>query len=112
MTSSAAEATTTSKPGSKTYETFRKAGQLFGLDLAGLFDDEEGEGSGIPEGFAPAFKVTSQLKGRSPGTLSYKAPTTPARTAEFSLGPKPSDLGNVNVSITGGGALLQSLPSH
>lgn len=96
MTSSALE--TSNKPGSKTFETFRKAGNMFGLDLAGLFEDEE-EGSGsIPEGFAPAFKITSQLKGRSPGTLAYKATKTPSRTAEFSLGPKPSDLGDVTIS--------------
>jgi hypothetical protein len=88
----------TAKPGSKAFEAFRKAGSMFGLNLAGLFDDDEdGEQSGF-EGFSPAFKVTSQLKGRSPSTMGYKAPSMPARTAEFSLGQTPTTLGNVNIS--------------
>lgn len=72
----------------KTFDTFRKAGGMFGIDLAGLFqDDENGEG-GFPEGFTPQLRVTSQLKGRSPSTATYKAPKTPARTAEFELLPE------------------------
>lgn len=86
MTSSTPEVTTSSKRGSKLPDYLRKAGGMFGLDLAGLFDDET-EGGGIPEGFAPTFRVTSQLKGRSPSTMTYKAPKTPSRTAEFELGP-------------------------
>lgn len=86
MTSSAPEAAPSIKRGSKLPDYLRKAGGLFGLDLAELFDDDKEEG-GIPEGFAPTFRVTSQLKGRSPGTLTYKGPKTPARTAEFELGP-------------------------
>jgi hypothetical protein len=71
---------------------FRKAGLTFGLDLAGLFDDEEGQPTEGFEGFAPTFRVESQLKGRSPSTLTYKAPQTPSRTAVFELAPKPSAL--------------------
>ncbi len=74
------------KRGSKLPDFMRKAGGMFGLDLAGLFDDEK-ENGGIPEGFAPTFRITSQLKGRSPGTLTYKAPKTPSRVAEFELAP-------------------------
>lgn len=86
MTSSTPEAASGGKRGSKLPGSFQKAGRLFGLDLAGLFDDGAEDG-GIPEGFAPSFRVTSQLKGRSPSTLTYNAPKTPARTAEFELGP-------------------------
>lgn len=70
------------------FEGFRKAGAKFGLDLAGLFDDEtDGETSGF-EGLSPSFKVTSQLKGRSPGTLTYSQPSEPARRTEFKLAPE------------------------
>jgi len=91
----------TAKPGSKAFEAFRKAGSMFGLNLAGLFDDDEdGEQSGF-EGFSPAFKMTSQLKGRSPSTLGYKAPSMPARTAEFSLGQTPTTLSDVKAPVGG-----------
>lgn len=86
MTSSTPEVTPTGKRGSKLPDYFRGAGRMFGLDLAGLFDDEQ-DGGGVPEGFAPTFRIKSQLKGRSPSTLTYNAPKTPARTAEFELGP-------------------------
>jgi len=66
-------------------ETFRKAGSKFGIDLKGLFEDEE-EGDTTPfGGLVPGLKTTSQLKGRSPGTATFKAPSTPARTTEFTL---------------------------
>lgn len=79
--------------------TMRKAGNIFGLDLAGLFD-EEGETTEGFEGFAPTFKMTSNLKGRSPNTATYKAPYQPSRTAEFSLGPRPSSgVGDININL-------------
>jgi hypothetical protein len=79
--------------------TMRKAGNIFGLDLAGLFD-EEGETTEGFEGFAPTFKMTSNLKGRSPSTSTYKAPYQPSRTAEFSLGPRPSSgVGDININL-------------
>lgn len=69
------------------YNPVRKAGRKFGIDLAGLFDDDEQSQDQL-EGFAPAFKITSQLKGRSPSTATYKQPSEPARTAEFKLTPE------------------------
>lgn len=78
------------KSRSKTFDSFRKAGKIFGLDLTEFFqDDENGEG-GFPEGFTPQFKVESQIKGRSPNTLTYKAPKLPSRTAVFELTPDTS----------------------
>lgn len=68
------------------FEGLRKAGAKFGIDLAGLFDDSD-EGTTGFEGLSPSFKTTSQLKGRSPATLTYKQPSAPARTAEFALAP-------------------------
>jgi hypothetical protein len=62
----------------------RKAGSKFGIDLRGLFEDEEGNEVDTG-GLVPGFKITSQLKGRSPNTATYKAPSEPARTAEFTL---------------------------
>lgn len=80
--------------------TMRKAGNIFGLDLAGLFD-EEGETTEGFEGFAPTFRMTSNLKGRSPTTATYKAPYQPSRTAEFSLGPRSSSssIGDININL-------------
>ena len=86
----------------------RKAGGSFGLDLAGLFEDEEGQPTEGFDGFAPSFRVESQLKGRSPSTMTYKAPKTPSRTAVFELAPKPPSLigeggagTSVNVNLPG-----------
>lgn len=85
----------------------RKAGGAFGFDLAGLFEDGEGQTTEGFEGFAPTFRMESQLKGRSPSTLTYKAPKTPSRTAVFELAPKPPALlgegstTTVNVNVPG-----------
>ncbi len=102
MTSSS---TTSSNEGKGVPEKFgrvmRKAGNIFGIDLAGLFD-EEGETTEGFEGFAPTFRMTSNLKGRSPSTSTYKAPYQPSRTAEFTLGPRPAggaSIGDINVNI-------------
>ena len=67
---------------------FRKAGAKFGIDLAGLLDDDSEEGTSGFEGLSPSLKITSQLKGRSPSTATYKQPSAPARTAEFKLAPE------------------------
>ena len=65
-------------------ETFRKAGSKFGIDLKGLFEDDE-DGSSSFGGLVPGLKTRSYLKGRSPTTATYKAPSQPARTTEFTL---------------------------
>lgn len=74
---------TASKRGSK--NAFSKiAGQIFGIDLAGLFDDEDTSSGGFA-GFVPSVSMQTNFKGRSPSTLTYRAPAQPSRTAEFSL---------------------------
>ena len=74
---------TASKRGSK--NAFSKiAGQIFGIDLAGLFDDEDTSSGGF-QGFVPSVSMQTNFKGRSPSTLTYRAPAQPSRTAEFSL---------------------------
>lgn len=83
----------------------RKAGGAFGIDLAGLFEDEDGQPTEGFEGFAPTFRMESQLKGRSPSTLTYKAPKTPSRTAVFELAPKPPSL--IGEGAAAGGAMQQ-----
>jgi len=57
----------------------RPAGGRFGIDLAGLFKDEEGDGGGF-QGFFSPQQVTSYYQGRSPSTLTYKAAKTPPQT--------------------------------
>jgi len=67
----------------------RRAGVLFGIDLKGLFEDED-EGGGGLSGFVPT-KTAYQLKGRSPSTLTYKAASTPSReVTQFELAPSLS----------------------
>lgn len=79
---------TVSSPATGKYEGLRKAGQKFGLDLAGLFDDEGDTETPGFEGLVPSLKITSQLKGRSPSTTTFRQPSEPARTAEFKLAPE------------------------
>lgn len=62
----------------------RPAGGLFGIDLAGLFKDEEGEGGGF-QGFFSPEQTTTYLKGRSPSTLTYKAAKNPAQIVTSSI---------------------------
>lgn len=62
----------------------RAAGGLFGIDLAGLFKDEESDGGGF-QGFLSPEQTTTYLKGRSPSTLTYKAAKTPSRTVTSSI---------------------------
>jgi hypothetical protein len=64
----------------------QKAGKRFGIDLLGLFQDEEGKPSGF-EGFVPSITTRSLEKGRG-GVLSYKAPKTPTRETVFQLTPE------------------------
>jgi len=60
----------------------RFGGVLFGLDLNELFKDNEGESSGGLEGFQPITKTTTFNKGRTPTTLTYKAPSQAANITE------------------------------
>lgn len=60
------------------------AGGLFGIDLAGLFKDDEGEGGGF-QGFFSPQQTTSYYQGRSPNTLTYKAAKTPPQTVTSSV---------------------------
>lgn len=77
--------TPSADPNQQRFNVLRKAGTLFGLDLSGLFEDDgEGSSTGFG-GLVPSFQVTSYLKGRSPSTLTYKTPKTPARETTFSL---------------------------
>ena len=114
MTSSS---TTSSNEGKGVPEKFgrtmRKAGNIFGIDLAGLFEDE-GETTEGFEGFAPTFRMTSNLKGRSPSTATYKAPYQPSRTAEFTLGPRPAggaSIGDINIGIRDAIGAAAQMPS-
>jgi hypothetical protein len=75
-------------PGSTRFgRVVRRAGDMFGIDLASLFDDDaEGEeGTSGFEGFTPEFAIRSQRIGRSPSTLRYKAPLTQPGEAIFKL---------------------------
>lgn len=94
---------------SKFGRAFRKAGNMFGIDLADLFEDEEGQPMEGLEGFAPTFRLESQLKGRSPSTLTYKAPKTPSRTATFELAPVlKSAVGTGTNTGTGGNTTINN----
>lgn len=68
-----------------------RAGQLFGIDLRGLFSDED-ESTGGFEGFTPEFTLTSQRIGRSPSTLRYKAPLVTPGESTFKLVETPKSL--------------------
>lgn len=73
--------TPTATPQTKYGRGPRKAGIAFGIDLRSLFEDDENAKSGL-EGFMPLTKTTSELKGRTPTTLTYRQPSQPARTVE------------------------------
>lgn len=73
-----------------TSTTPKFAGNLFGIDLAGLFADQES--GGLPEGFMPAFNFSANIKGRSPGTLTYTTPKNPSGIADFSIVPTIPDI--------------------
>lgn len=59
----------------------RKAGILFGIDLRDLFKEDEDQSQGL-EGFIPLTKTTTELKGRSPSTLTFNQPSQPSRIVE------------------------------
>ena len=87
-TASSTTAGASALPGSTRFgRVVRRAGDMFGLDLASLFDDDaEGEeGTSGFEGLTPEFAIRSQRIGRSPSTLRYKAPLTQPGEAIFKL---------------------------
>ena len=87
-TASSTTAGASALPGSTRFgRVVRRAGDMFGIDLASLFDDDaEGEeGTSGFEGFTPEFAIRSQRIGRSPSTLRYKAPLTQPGEAIFKL---------------------------
>lgn len=89
---------------------FRPAGNIFGLDLSQLFDDEETE-QGL-EGFQPAFTIEQSFQGRSPSTLGYKGPMVPPTKTIFSLEPKETSSSTTDTSGGGsGGGTQQQAPT-
>ena len=87
-TASSTTAGASALPGSTRFgRVVRRAGDMFGLDLASLFDDDaEGEeGTSGFEGLTPEFAIRSQRIGRSPSTLRYKAPLTQPGEAIFKI---------------------------
>ena len=70
---------------------FRPAGRLFGIDLAGLFDDEEGSGGGLN----PFLNLMQQTKGRG-GALSMRPQPQTGTTAMLGFG-GGGGINNINV---------------
>jgi hypothetical protein len=84
------------KPNSK-YAPILKAGKKFGLDLAGLFEDEEFTGGLEGLGLVPTVGQKALLKGRG-AALSFRAPKEPTRISEFKL--EPASTGSSTVAAT------------
>lgn len=72
----------------------RTAGRLFGIDLAGLFkDDEDGEGSDL--NLQPFLQFSNTSKGRG-GVLSFRPQQQTGTTSTLSLG-SGGQFNNINV---------------
>jgi hypothetical protein len=118
-TASSTTAGASALPGSTRFgRVVRRAGDMFGLDLASLFDDDaEGEeGTSGFEGFTPEFAIRSQRIGRSPSTLRYKAPLTQPGEAIFKLAesvPSAISVNNqVNAPSTSTAAAAPTTPAQ
>ena len=118
-TASSTTAGASALPGSTRFgRVVRRAGDMFGLDLASLFDDDaEGEeGTSGFEGFTPEFAIRSQRIGRSPSTLRYKAPLTQPGEAIFKLAesvPSAISIDNqVNAPSTSNAAAAPTTPAQ
>ena len=75
-------------------EQFTLAGQRLGLDLAGLFeeDEEAGDGSSFgPDGFIPTFNTSMMSKSRG-NVLSYQPAARATSTTDFALTPEQATL--------------------
>ena len=83
---------------SKYSAPLQMAGTKFGIDLAGLFEDAEGNVD--MGGFAPEYTTQVTEKGRG-NVMSYKAPKMPTTISEFSLKPEAPGT-NINITLPGG----------
>ena len=73
----------------------RTAGSLFGIDLAGLFkDDENGEGGGL--NLQPFLQFTNTGKGRG-GVLSFRPQRQTGTTSTLGFGSMGGGINNINV---------------
>ena len=73
----------------------RTAGRLFGIDLAGLFrDDENGEGGGL--NLQPFLQFTNTGKGRG-GALSFRPQQQTGTTSTLGFGSSSGGINNINV---------------
>ena len=73
----------------------RTAGSLFGIDLAGLFkDDENGEGGGL--NLQPFLQFTNTGKGRG-GVLSFRPQQQTGTTSTLGFGSMGGGINNINV---------------
>jgi hypothetical protein len=83
---------------SKYSAPLQMAGTKFGIDLAGLFEDAEGNVD--MGGFVPEYTTRMTEKGRG-NVMSYKAPKMPTTVSEFSLKPEAPGT-SINVTLPGG----------
>ena len=72
----------------------RTAGRLFGIDLAGLFKDDEDGGGGL--NLNPFLSLSSTSKGRG-GALSFRPQQQTGTTATLGFGGAQGGINNINV---------------
>jgi len=72
----------------------RTAGRLFGIDLAGLFKDDEEGGGGL--NLNPFLSLTNTTKGRG-GALSFRPQQQTGTTATLGFGGAQGGINNINV---------------
>ena len=72
----------------------RTAGRLFGIDLAGLFKDDEDGGGGLY--LNPFLSLTNTGKGRG-GALSFRPQQQTGTTATLGFGGAQGGINNINV---------------
>jgi hypothetical protein len=86
-------------------DQFKLAGQRLGLNLAGLFEDDE-DGNKAIDGFLPSFTEKSYSKSRG-NVLSYLPQARSGSTTEFNLTPETRnnfagslEINNTNTNLT------------
>ena len=72
----------------------RTAGRLFGIDLAGLFKDDEDGGGGLNLNPFLSFSTTSKGRG---GALSFRPQQQTGTTATLGFGGAQGGINNINV---------------